>query len=399
MSVTMPDPRRPGWHPDTAGSPVRLVLSAENLLAGQWAGASVAGFPIELAIAPSDEPLDAKLLAGAAAAVIEVTEGSKGSLDRFAALAKSDVPLIAAAYEPSLSFVRGLVRMGAHDVVPLPVELSELETALDPVRRQRASQAARTRTDDARMLAIIKGEGGVGATALLGQLATRFATEEAAHGREACLLDLDLQFGDAAFQLGLRSSLTLSDLIAAGSRIDGELLRATTIRHPSGLHVVSAPRDILPLDAIDSDQLLALIELAKAEFGTVFVDLPSNWTNWSLSLLARADLVLMVTELSVSSLNRARRQLDLLASQGLVDMELRLLLNRFEKRLFSRLSANDVERVLGRNPDFMVANDYATMTEAIERGVPLNDVRRKGPLSRDLAALEAGIASALGRGR
>ena len=399
MSITLPEPRRPGWHPDTGGAPVRMILSGEHLVSDQWAGASVAGFPIELIIAATDASIEPDLLSGAAAAVVEVSEGNKASTDRFAALAAGDVPLIAAAYDPSLAFVRGLVRMGAHDVVPLPVELAELETALDPVRRQRASESSVQRTGDARMVAVIKGEGGVGATALLGQLATRFAAEEAAHGREACLLDLDLQFGDAAFQLGLRSSLSLSDLIAAGSRIDGELLRATTTRHPSGLHVVSAPRDILPLDAIDSDHLLALIELAKAEFGTVFVDLPSNWTNWSLSLLARADLVLMVTELSISSLNRARRQLDLLASQGLGDIELRLLLNRFEKRLFSRLSANDVERVLDRTADFTVANDYATMTEAIERGVPLAEVRRKGPLPRDLAALDTGIALALGRAR
>ena len=34
------------------------------------------------------------------------------------------------------------------------------------------------------------------------------------------------------------------------------------------------------------------------EFGTVFVDLPTNWTNWSLSLLARSDLVLLVTEMT-----------------------------------------------------------------------------------------------------
>ena len=45
--------------------------------------------------------------------------------------------------------------------------------------------------------------GGVGATALLSQLATRFAEREARQERVACLIDLDVQFGDAAFQLRL----------------------------------------------------------------------------------------------------------------------------------------------------------------------------------------------------
>jgi pilus assembly protein CpaE len=75
------------------------------------------------------------------------------------------------------------------------------------------------------------------------------------------------------------------------------------------------------------------------------------------------------------------------------------VLNRFEKKMFDRLSARDVERVLGRPADFTVANDYQTITEAIERGVPLAEVRRKGALARDLALLETGVAQILKRER
>ncbi len=42
-------------------------------------------------------------------------------------------------------------------------------------------------------------------------------------GREACLVDLDVQFGDVAFQLGLRPKLSLVDLLEAGARLDGDL--------------------------------------------------------------------------------------------------------------------------------------------------------------------------------
>ena len=399
MSISVPDPKRSGWHADVRGAPVRMVLSRDELVATNWAGSDAAGFPIELAIVPIDSSLEDRLFEGAAAAVIEVSEAHPASIERFAALARGDVPLIAASYEPSLAFVRQLIRMGAHDVVPLPVELAELESALDPIRRHLASQASRSRGANGRLVTAIKSEGGAGATALLGQLACKFAAEEARYGREACLIDLDIQFGDAAFQLGLHPQLTLGDLIAAGARLDGELLRATTAAHPSGLHVIAAPRDILPLEAVDSDHLMNLIAVAKSEFGTVFVDLPANWTNWSLSLLARADLILMVTQLSVASLNRAKRQLDLIASQGLGEVELRLVLNRFEKKMFDRLSPKDVERALGRGPDFLIANDYQTFSEAIERGVPLAEVRRKGALSRDLGQLDSGVAKILKRER
>ena len=62
-----------------------------------------------------------------------------GSVHRIIAAADLRPELIAAAYEPPLAFVRSLVRAGAHDVVPLPLDPEELETALDPIRRSRTS--------------------------------------------------------------------------------------------------------------------------------------------------------------------------------------------------------------------------------------------------------------------
>ena len=152
----------------------------------------------------------------------------------------------------------------------------------------------------------------------------------------------------------------------------------------------------MPLEMMTSDQMLAILDLATAEFGTVFVDLPANWTNWSLSLLARADLVLMVTELRVSSLHRARRQLDLLSSQDLNNLDLRIVVNRVEKGFFKNVSSADAERVLKRPVAFTVTNDHATMGQAIERGIPLAEVKRKCPLVKDIDLLSQGISSAFG---
>ena len=94
--------------------------------------------------------------------------------------------------------------------------------------------------------------------------------------------------------------------------------------------MITAPADMMPLEATPGDHILQIVELATREFGTVFIDLPSNWTNWSLSLVARSDLALLVTELTVAGVNRARRQLDLLQSQELGSI-VRVVLNRFDK--------------------------------------------------------------------
>ena len=396
MTVHSSDRPSAQWMANTGPAPVRLLLAGVEGEANELMGARVAGFPLELVIADPSQPIDPSVLNGAAAAVVQVNADDPQSMTRFEQLSSAAVPLIAAAYEPPMALVRALVRAGAHDVVPLPLDADELAMALDPIRRLVAAQGERPRTAQRRIVTVIKSEGGVGATALLSQLATRFAAGEAAAGREACLLDLDVQFGDAAFQLGLHPPLTFSDLIEAGKRLDGELLRSIAVEHPSGLKVIAAPRQIMPLETLTSDQLLGIVDLATDEFGTVFVDLPMNWTNWSLSLLARSDLVLMVTELRVPSLHRARRQIDLLDSQDMGALDVRIVLNRTEKGLFRTLGTADAERVLRKSVAFTVANDHETMTQAIDRGVPIAEVRRKCALGKDIDIMDKGVAAALG---
>ncbi|HEY0628608.1 MAG TPA: pilus assembly protein CpaE [Sphingomicrobium sp.] len=396
MSVHSPDRSSTQWMADTGPAPVRLLLAGVDGDTSALVGAKASGFPLDLVLTGPSDDVDPSVLSGAAAAVVQVTESDEASVARFKKLAEGPVPLIAAAYDPSLAFVRSLVRAGAHDVVPLPLDPQELETALDPIRRMAAAQGPRAKAGYQKVVAIIKSEGGVGATALLTQLATRFADKERGAGRECCLLDLDVQFGDAALQLGLQPALTFSDLLEAGKRLDGEMLRSVAAQHPSGLRVVSAPREIMPLEMMTSDQLVTILDLATAEFGTVFVDLPANWTNWSLSLLARADVVLMVTELRVSSLHRARRQLDLLSSQDLHNLDVRVIINRNEKSFFKNVSLADAERVLKRPVSFSIANDHDTMSQAIDRGVPLTEIKRKCALVKDIDAMEQGVTAALG---
>ncbi len=400
MSVINPNETTKSWRTHRREATVQLYLSGAHGDAAELVSARIAGFPLALSLLGETDRIDPEELATAAAAVVQVDRDSPASMARFQKLAAATkTPIIAAAYDPPLALVRTLVRSGAHDVVPLPLDIADLEASLAPVRDAMAKQDQSDRAGAAKVVSIIKSVGGVGATSLLTQLGIRFAQNEAKKGREACLIDLDVHFGDAAFQLGLRPKLSLADLIEADGRLDGDLLRATTTEHSSGLKVIAGPPSMLPLEALSSEQVIEIVELAKREFGTVFVDLPSNWTNWSLSLLAQSDLVLLVTELGVASLHRARRQLELIKSQDLETLELRVVVNRFEKGLMRLVRPSDVREALGREISYTIANDHPLMSSAISQGVAIADIRRKSSIGKDIDTLDAGIAAALGLGR
>ena len=397
MSIIKPTETLGGWRSSKREPTVQLFLSGVEGTGAEVVGATAAGLPLALNIVPVTDWIDPDELSTAAVGVIQVDADNAASIKRFQKLAQSvSTPLIAAAYEPPLALVRSLVRAGAHDVIPLPVVLDELESSLALLKEELAKRQSVAAAGTGKLVSVIKSVGGVGATALMSQLAIRFVQSEATRGREACLIDLDVQFGDVAFQLGLRPKFSLLDLLEAGARLDGDLLRATCTAHPSGLKVIAAPVDLMPIEGMPTDHLLRIIELARREFDTVFVDLPTNWTNWSLSVVAQSDLALLVTELTVACVNRAKRQLVLLESQDLSNVDIRIVVNRFEKGLTRIVRPADVRNALGRDVAYTVANDFPLMRSAIDRGIPINELKRKSALGKDLDTLDAGIAAALG---
>jgi pilus assembly protein CpaE len=400
MSAITPNETAQRWKASKREDSVQLYLSDVVCVAAELAGERAAGFSLSLNLVSSSDWIEPNDLAGSPVAIVQVDPGNPASIKRFEQLAaKVSTPLVAAAYEPPLALVRALVRAGAHDVVPLPLSLDELETSLAPVRDALMKRKKSLALANGKLVTVIKGVGGVGATALLTQLAIRFAAKERLHDREVCLADLDVQFGDVAFQLGLQPKLSLSDLLDAGNRLDAALLRATTTQHASGLNIIAPPADMMPLESIASEQLLQIVSLATREFKTVFVDLPTNWTNWSLSLVARSDLILLVTEMTVAGLNRARRQLNLLQSQDLGPLNIRIVMNRVDKAMSRSIRAADVREALGYDVAFTVSNDGPLMRAAIDRGVPIDEIKRKSGIAKDLDLLDAGVAAALDLGR
>ena len=397
MSVINPNEAQRSWQTAKREAAVQLYLSGVEGDSAELVAARVAGFPLSLNVIPVTDWIDPEELSAAAAGVVQVDPDTPSSIKRFQKLVQViQTPLIAAAYDPPLALVRSLIRAGAHDVVPLPLNIEDLEASLAPVADELSNRHSAVGTANAKVVSVIKSVGGVGATAMVSQLAIRFAANEAAHGRGACLIDLDVQFGDVAFQLGLQPKLSLADLLEAGARLDGSLVRATTTEHQSGLRVIAAPPEMMPLEGISSEHLTQIVDLATREFGTVFVDLPTNWTNWSLSLVARSDLVLLVTELSVAGLNRAKRQLRLLDSQDLGGLDVRVIVNRFDKSQSRTIRPADVREALGRDVAYTVSNDFLLMRAAIDRGVPIGDIKRKSAVAKDLETLDVGLAAALG---
>jgi pilus assembly protein CpaE len=332
-----------------------------------------------------------EILARASCIVIEVDPTVPESLERLATIRRKapSLPQVVALARANVALVRSLVKQGVADVVSLPFEMEELLQA--SVAAVEASIAATPKTTRlAPVVAVVKSIGGCGATTLAAHLADELGRHSPG-GRGACLVDLDVQQGSAAPMLGIAPRRGLNELLGAGERLDREFLRSVSAAHSDHLHLIAAPEDIMPLESIETDRLLAVLDIARGEFDRVVLDLPANWTSWNLSAVVAADLVLIVVSLDIASLRQAKRQIELFRSAGIDPRKLAVAVNRVEKRLFRLISLDDVAKTLKLPILGSVHLDGQLLAAAHDQGLLARQVQKKSQFMNAIAALAESI--------
>lgn len=394
------DHNKPGreWALSLDSNHIHLILSEKELAASELSDADGGAISLTLDMLDLDAPLPAGLLTESRVVVIEVDSEVPSSIDRISSIRKtfSNLPVIAAVRNAAVPLVRTLLKNGIADVIELPLSYFDLSEVLQQVLAS-VKKVEKVEAEAAKIISVVKSIGGVGASMIATEAASRYAALHPSGQGGTCLLDLDLQFGSIASYLGVNQSLNLSDLLDAGSRIDGDLLQSVASRLPTGLDVIPAPSDIMPMETINADQIYRIIDVASREYDTIFVDLPGNWTNWSVSVVARSDVVLLVVELSIASLRQAKRQIALLKSQGISGDHVQVVVNRVEKKLFRSINLRDAEKAINYPVQHSLHNDYPLVSAAQDQGVLIDEIRRKSKISKDIEAILESINETLGR--
>jgi Flp pilus assembly CpaE family ATPase len=310
-------------------------------------------------------------------------------LGRIVEQRREGTAILATAQDLSAQGVRGLIRQGVDDFIPQPFELADMRDALTTARAK--LQRARANRKSGKVISVTRAKGGVGASTLAAHLA--LALCEKPHRRDpekqVALLDLDLQFGDLALMLDLEPNGEMVEIIRDPTRLDGALLRASMMRHKSGLFVLPAPGEFVPLDALPLAAAVKLIELAREEFDFVVVDLPLAVPQWLEAVLQRTDQLYVVSQLNVAAIRQTRRLLDFIKEEGHYDLPLALVLNRHVWRFSERARLKQATRALGQPIDHYLPEDAALALEAVNRGTPLFELRRRAKLCRSLREVAA----------
>ena len=139
--------------------------------------------------------------------------------------------------------------------------------------------------------------------------------------------------------------------------------------HGTNLFVLHGIQDFREQESIELEALSKIFKLLRSLYRYVIVDL-SHWLDeFFLQVVMEADLVLMLTGLTVPDLRNLKRLWPSLLEWYPERRKIKLVVNRFDRA--NGLQLKDLEQLLQQNVFATLASDYMAMMETLNRGTPL----------------------------
>ena len=287
---------------------------------------------------------------------------------------------------PSSDLWRDAVRAGVRDIVDPHLVDVELEPALGRAEewsarlRREAGPIPPPPPHTGRVIVVLSPKGGSGKTMVASNLTAALArTVDGA----VALVDLDVQFGDAAYAFGLVPEHTIGQLAAAPT-LDATTLKVFLTRHePSGAYVLCGAESPDEGESVTDDIARRIIELLARDVAYVVVDTPAGLDERTLAVLEQATDVVLVSSLDVSSIRNLGKSIDALERVDLLPQSRSFVLNRSDARV--GIEPSDVELALGMKIDTAVPSSRA-IPFSMNQGRPIVIEEPNSQAARELTS-------------
>jgi pilus assembly protein CpaE len=308
------------------------------------------------------------LAGGHLEAVLHATRDATLPGDELASIREhTRAPVLLVASNGSSGLLEQALDSDVSDVLLLPQLVENVVFAI-----RKATHTTRRSSNDlggggrhGKIVTVFSPKGGTGKTVTATNLAAACAKFE---GRKTLLLDLDLQFGDAAIMLGIEPEKTIYDLVVAPGELDTEKLAGYTTKHACGLEILPAPLRPEDAELVTEAKLGRLLEVAKESFDVIVVDTSPFFHGPMLATLDRTDELMLLCSLDVPTLKNLRLALQTLDLLSFPKQRVSIVLNRSNSKV--GMKPNEVEGALGMKVRFEVPSDRAVPL-AVNRGNPV----------------------------
>jgi pilus assembly protein CpaE len=302
------------------------------------------------------------------------------ALQRLMRRLEGKIPVVVVTQEFNAAAVRILVQLQVADFLVKPL------TTADLVRSclRALHGPGREENTESQIYTFMPAAGGVGTTTLALQTAFQLH-KSVTRAASTCVVDLNFQQGACAEYLDLEPRFDVMEIENQPERLDRQLLDVMLSKHESGLCVLAAPTKPSDMRTFNANVVVRVLDLVSAYFDNVVIDMPRTWFPWTETVLLGSNKLYVVAEMTVPCLRHTQRLIMAVYETVGKEVKPHVIVNRFEQKMFDTgIKQADVEEILGEHFVGGISNNYRLVREAVDRGVPLQEIDPNANVINDL---------------
>jgi len=290
--------------------------------------------------------------------------------------------------------MRAAMFAGAKDVLLYPFTPSKLVDSIyrsyQAERKRRMAQHGRISSHKkggrGQLITVFGTKGGVGKTFIATNLAVSLAQRNSSR---VALVDLDLDFGNAALALNIIPQFTIADVVNEAVNLDQDLLESYLIPHRSGLRLLAANAEPQMTEFVSADYVGMILRILQDSFDYVVVDMPARFYDPVDPALHEADMLLLVATPEVVTLRNIKSCLNTLTMLKYPSYKIKVVLNKVDSR--NEIKPRDVEVTLNSKIYASIQADYRLVASSMNQGIPVVTLAPRAKISRGFDELVSKI--------
>lgn len=236
-----------------------------------------------------------------------------------------------------------------------------------------------------KMITLFSPKGGAGKSVTAVNLAAGIAKLTQ---KKTLLIDLDLQFGDLAFMLGLKAKKSIADYIENETDSPEEFAKFL-IDHPLGFSVLPSPFKPEQSETVNSGHLRKIIKLVKPVFDFIVVDTHSLFQDLTINAMDISDVICLVMAPEMNHIKSMHVCMKVMETLKYPQDKIRLILNR-EESMYAKPRA-DIEAALKRSFDFCLHDDWKISSDLVNDQKTVFDNDSQSRYRSDFIGMVAGL--------
>ncbi|MSR78451.1 MAG: hypothetical protein EXS63_09580 [Candidatus Omnitrophica bacterium] len=290
------------------------------------------------------------------------------------------VPVVVCAQDVESDLMLACVKRGVSDFFKYPLEEVEIRETLG--RLLEKSFLINREQKLGAIFTFFSYKGGVGTTLLACNTAVAIARIT---GKPVLLWDMVLQNGDVPFFLDYEPKMTLKELIQDMDAIDDPYLRSALPPQESGISILAAPRSPEEADSITHDQIQQMYGVLRKHYEYIVVDAGHAFTDPVISIMDASHYIVFPTDLHLPVLKNTLRCIGVFEKFGYVEEKFKIVINRYNSK-YEEVDLAKAEKILPYPIAYTFANDYMAASRSLNTGIPLVDLEKKSPLTKQFMA-------------